>query len=174
MLTLLLAPQGQYVEPAFPAYRVVARRAPVIVAIADRPTVTRRAQTIASISQGEGMTTQARLRARTNADLNEIIERRTADDQPVNVTGYTFRFQVKTTPLDAAPVLSAALGSGVTIVNATAGLVRVFIDKATLASVLPAGALSWLGTYDLQATAPDGTDEVWISGDFTLTRGIAS
>lgn len=127
-----------------------------------------------SIAQGEGMTTQARLRARTNADLSEIVERRTAADQAVNVTGYTFRFQVKATPFDASPVISATLGSGVTIVDAAAGKVRVFVDKAALAAIMPAGALSWLGVYDLQATAPDGTDEVWIAGDFTLTRGIAA
>ncbi len=114
------------------------------------------------------------LYARSSADVDETFA--IYDDEAATVaadlTGWSFRFVVKRTRLDASRLLDVSGAvSGGTGITVTDNEVRVRIEKAQLLTAL--GETEKLnGLYELQALHIDGRDAVWAEGGFYLVRGL--
>lgn len=106
-----------------------------------------------------------RLRGKRHSGLTDAftIETETAPDvwEPVNLTGYDARLQVRTEPHeDASLVTTLTTGSGLTITPA-AGRITVHISEAQSVDI-PCGSF-W---FDLRLTPPSGDAVYLISGPF--------
>ena len=87
------------------------------------------------------------------------------DDDPVNLTGYDARLQVREFFYSPDPVLSLTSASGITL-GASAGTISVLIDAATTASLIPGDYV-----YDLELVA-GGTVTRLIEGKFVVTPEV--
>ena len=87
------------------------------------------------------------------------------DDDPVNLTGYDARLQVREFFYSPDPVLSLTNASGITL-GASAGTISVLIDAATTASLIPGDYV-----YDLELVA-GGTVTRLIEGKFVVTPEV--
>lgn len=77
------------------------------------------------------------------------------DGDPVNLTGFDVRMQVRRAYADQddvdSPLVDLTIGDGVTVTDATGGVFRLTIDKTTT-EALPPG--SWL--YDVEIESAGG------------------
>ena len=87
------------------------------------------------------------------------------DDDPVDLTGYDARLQVREFFYSPDPVLSLTNTSGITL-GASAGTISVLIDAATTASLIPGDYV-----YDLELVA-GGTVTRLIEGKFVVTPEV--
>lgn len=107
----------------------------------------------------------------------------TVDDLPYDLTGWVGRLQARLYGAQEGAAL-IDLGSvtsdseGVWIIDAEGGSVQVRIDEDTLIGVWTAlGGPAEAGdpielSYDLVMTPPEGGDEVWAEGIFTINPGV--
>lgn len=116
------------------------------------------------------------LLARTDADFDQEfgIYDDAEQQQATDLAGWSFRFRVKASALDddadALDVEGAvASGTGITV---TANKVRVQIDKALLADLLPGGQLRLDAQWALQGSHSSGADGCWAAGPLSLARGL--
>jgi len=108
--------------------------------------------------------------ARTDADFEQefLFFDDEAQSQPMNLTGWTFRFVVKKNDLDASAWLVAE-GASITV---SANSVKAFIEREVLAAAMPADQKRVDGVFALQATGPGDLDAVFVAGRFPLVRGL--
>ena len=109
----------------------------------------------------------------------------TESDQPLDFTSYSdARLEVRQFGAQAG---AAAISldkvvtniEGVRFLEPAHGVLRIQIDQATLEAAYDAlfgtneagSALKLV--YDLVLTGPDGADEIWMQGDFTLNPGVS-
>ena len=89
------------------------------------------------------------------------------NEEPVDLTGYGARLQVRHHYSDAEALLSLSDGSGITI-NGNTGVLTIEVSDA-LTSDLPAGR----HVYDLEVfQAPSGDVTRLVEGSFTVTPEV--
>jgi hypothetical protein len=87
---------------------------------------------------------------------------------PQDLTGFTFTATVKERLDDVDPGLwQGAIGSGITVVDAVAGTLRIAIPRATTAAWAP-GVLLW----DLQALTADARKRTIDHGRLTVIADV--
>jgi len=86
---------------------------------------------------------------------------------PTNITGMTFRLEVRDRPAGKILCAVCTIGDGITIVDAINGIIDVEIspDK-TQNFVYPRSA------YQIQATDQYGAQDTWIQGWFKVNPGV--
>lgn len=126
---------------------------------------------------------QETLVAWRNARFAEEWPFKKEDDTPIDLTGYRGAMHVRDfagapgAPRIAADTVLSDV-QGVWIREPAAGIVQVRIDEAALAAAYDAVAGDGIaGTarhfeYDLRLTAADGTQEVWLAGEFIIQAGV--
>jgi len=83
---------------------------------------------------------------------------------PVDITGYTAKFQVKPSGLGTTVVLT--VGSGITIPNPTDGIFLIDVETA-------AGRYDFqFGNYEFEIINPSGKIARKIKGSFTLKKEL--
>jgi hypothetical protein len=87
------------------------------------------------------------------------------DDDPVNLTGYQARLQVREFFYSTEPVLNLSDGSGITL-GASAGTINVLINAGTTATLIPGDYV-----YDLELVA-GGTVSRLVEGKFVVTPEV--
>jgi hypothetical protein len=91
----------------------------------------------------------------------------TAGGNPVNLTGHTFRAQIRPTTADAdsgGPPLATFV---VTMVDAVAGHLRISLDHDTT-EALPATSAKW----DLEGADAGGRITTYLAGAVTVTQEV--
>jgi len=86
------------------------------------------------------------------ATFDELITYKDAAGNPVDLTGYTARMQIREKITDATPVHSMDTTTGGITMGGTAGTIQLFISDADTAAMnMPKG-----GVYDLEIVSPTG------------------
>lgn len=104
---------------------------------------------------------------RGDSFLITITFKATDGTTPIDVTNYTFRMEVREEDTDDGPNPTLSADQCViTVINGTAGQVRVEVDKSDMATVVG-------GTYvyDIQATVGQNTT-TWVTGSFTVNEDV--
>lgn len=107
--------------------------------------------------------------AEQGAAFSRVIRYEDADEQPVNLTGYTARMQVRRQPYSATPLLELTTeNDGITLGGAT-GEITLSISATTMADA-QAGEC-W---YDLELLPAGSEDDVvrLIEGKFRIKREV--
>lgn len=87
------------------------------------------------------------------------------DDDPVDLTGYNAKLQVREFFYSPDPVLNLTSASGITL-GASAGTISVLIDATTTSSLIPGDYV-----YDLELTA-GATVTRLVEGKLVVTPGV--
>lgn len=88
------------------------------------------------------------------------------DSQPVNLTGYSARMQVRERVSSERILLELTTGAGLTL-GAEAGTVTISITDTVTAALTPAGCV-----YSLELTSPDGEVTPLLSGSFSVRAEV--
>jgi hypothetical protein len=90
-----------------------------------------------------------------------------SDGNPVNLTGYTARMQLRKSVSDANVLLELSTSnSGISITGST-GTISLYFKKADTTGV------TWVeGVYDLELTSPGGLTTRLIEGTFVLSKEV--
>ena len=116
---------------------------------------------------------------RDNEDYVDQFEFRSRSEA-IDLTGWTIEMQVKDGFTGSALVsitTAAPTGNGsrITLLDAEAGQIEVFIANADLAALtIPAEANRKVYRYDMRFTDPTPVSSVFLSGEFLLQRGVTS
>jgi hypothetical protein len=101
-------------------------------------------------------------------------------DESIDMTGWTIEMQVKD-GFEGAALISltttapTANQSRITLLDAEAGQVEVFISQADLnALIIPSGVNRKAFRYDMRFTDPTPLSAVLLSGEFLFQRGVTS
>lgn len=87
-------------------------------------------------------------------------------DHPVDITGFTFTFEVKDKPAGSILCATCSLGDGITIVDATEGVILLEVSpEKTRNFNLPQSA------YQMQSHNAD-QNETWLQGWFKVNPGV--
>lgn len=107
-----------------------------------------------------------KIRVEQGATWRRVLTLKDASGAPVDLTGYTARMQVRET-LDApTPLLSLAVGSGISIDGPAGQITLVIADEAST-------AWTWrYGLYDLELESSGGEVERLLKGEFEVDREV--
>lgn len=83
---------------------------------------------------------------------------------PVNLTDFTAKMQVRTSPDDPSVLVELSTANGRITIDGAAGRILLSLDKTTTAG-LAVGQY----VYDLKLTAPDGTATRLLQGGFVVS-----
>ncbi len=94
--------------------------------------------------------------------LDIVVKDNQATPQPVNITGWTARGQIRPT-IDSATIFASFV---VTFTNASLGQVRISLTGAITA------AIPQNGVYDLEFTLPGGEIETYLKGALVIDKEV--
>jgi hypothetical protein len=89
-----------------------------------------------------------------------------ADGNPIDLTGYSVRLQLRESVRSSSATLDAATPNEITITGAGNNVLSVLIDAETME--IPARKYVW----DLQLTTPGGVVTTYLFGNFTITSDV--
>lgn len=101
------------------------------------------------------------------ATLLKPIVWKDSDGNPVNLTGYTAKMQVRQNVSASDVLLELSTTNGRLSISAMSGQVTMIFSATTTA------AITWSrGKYDLELTALDGTVTRLLEGEITVSKEI--
>ncbi|MBN8248335.1 MAG: hypothetical protein J0L84_12950 [Verrucomicrobia bacterium] len=86
---------------------------------------------------------------------------------PVDLTGYTAKMQVRPQTADGAPILDLSTGGNGITLGGAAGTIAVTASAATTRTLTPGEYV-----YDLELTSPTGVVTTIVAGQFTLFMDV--
>lgn len=86
---------------------------------------------------------------------------------PVDITGYTARMQIRASVTDPTVLLELTTEDGLIILGTTDGKITLFLDAVTTA------AITWdRGVYDLELVSPTGYVTRLLKGNITIDKEV--
>lgn len=99
--------------------------------------------------------------------LQYTYEDDSGNDVPIDITGYTFTFEVRDKPGGRVLATTCTVGDGITIIDAANGLIDLEITpEKTRKFIYPRSA------YQLNTTDQYGAKDAWIQGWFQVNPGV--
>lgn len=119
------------------------------------------------------------LPATRNGDLRTTVTLSDDAGAAIDLTGFHARLQVRARPGAEGEALvsisdqqETANGSGITIIDAAAGQLEIFIDKADWAAIPPVTEPQALLAWDLVLTEPGGDEDPYLGGQLIFREGV--
>ena len=100
------------------------------------------------------------------SSLSRVVTYNDASGNPVNLTGYTARMQVRPRASSGFAYLSLTSSSGGLTLGGTTGTITILVD-GSVTSAIPAGRY----VYDLEVVSGQYVDKV-MGGDFVLSAEV--
>ncbi len=107
------------------------------------------------------------IKAKQGATFRRVLTWLGADNEPIDLTGYTARMHVRTHPDDDEFILDLTTENGRIALGGTAGTVTLTVDDATMSDT-PAGSYY----YDLELVSPGLVVTDLVEGQFNVSREV--
>lgn len=116
--------------------------------------------------------TQVDYLIRTNEDWRDSLELTTGEPEsavPVDLTGSTFRAEIRSAPDLLTVILEASTENDRLVISdpATDGILSWNISTSVMAQLKPG-----LYVYDIVWTQPNGVVDTFVAGNITIERGV--